>query len=173
MKITILILLLITNISYAYNTNVKDWNSITKNNDIIKQTTDFSCGPASLSLLLKTEKNMDVKEIDIISDIIYRSEKGTEKEKIVNGFSLLDLKKSAERIGVKMKGVRYDDIEKEKIKTPSIILLEGKNYSHFVVLDYIDTNYATILDPEKGISHFPIYKLKSIWKGYSLVIGDI
>ncbi|EAM9431424.1 hypothetical protein G3G77_004876 [Salmonella enterica] len=173
MKIIMLMFLLITNISYAYNTNIKDWNRITKNNDIIKQTTDFSCGPASLSLILKKEKNIDVKEMDIISDILYRSEKGTEIEKIDNGFSLLDLKKSAERIGVKMKGVRYNDIEKEKIKTPSIILLEGKNYSHFVVLDYIDTKYATILDPEKGIYHFPLYKLKSIWKGYSLVIGDI
>ncbi|EAA7556069.1 hypothetical protein BZG91_26385, partial [Salmonella enterica] len=95
MKIIMLMFLLITNISYAYNTNIKDWNRITKNNDIIKQTTDFSCGPASLSLILKKEKNIDVKEMDIISDILYRSEKGTEIEKIDNGFSLLDLKKSA------------------------------------------------------------------------------
>lgn len=171
--IPILTLISISFLSHAYNLKIKDWDSLRKNNDIIRQTTDFSCGPAALSLLLKMEKNIKIKEIDIIADIIFRSKKGTANEKIKNGFSLLDLKESAERIGVMMKGIRYDDIEKENIKTPAIILIEGANYSHFVVLEYIDKYKSTILDPETGISHPPVYKLKSIWKGYSLIIGDI
>ncbi|MDN5449799.1 MAG: cysteine peptidase family C39 domain-containing protein [Enterobacterales bacterium] len=153
--------------SQAYNTTVKGWVRL-RTEGVVRQTTDFSCGPAALSLLLKTRFAVELKEIDIISDIIYRAEPGTEAEKLQNGFSLLDLKNSAQRMGFHAKGLRYDVDGPLSIKQPVLIPLEGERYSHFVVLVAIRNVTADILDPEVGRITMPLWQLKSQWKGYAL-----
>lgn len=139
---------------------------------IIRQTTDFSCGPAALSLLLKTKYEVSIEEMDVISDILYRSEKGAELNKIQSGFSLLDLKNEAERLGFRASGVKFSQNEDISPFLPMIILLEERTYSHFVVLTRVQEGYADLLDPQTGKLHMPLYQFKSYWKGYALMTGD-
>ncbi|MEN5018491.1 cysteine peptidase family C39 domain-containing protein [Erwinia sp. Eh17-17] len=154
----------------AHNLTLKGWNSL-KTEGIVRQTTDFSCGPAALSLLLKEKYGVTIGEMEILSDIIYRSARGTEGEKIKLGFSLLDLKNEAQRLGFRAKGVKFTDISDLTVNTPLLILLESESYSHFVVLTGMKEDYAEISDPERGHWHMPLYLLKSQWKGYALVTG--
>lgn len=171
MKWAVACLMFIALNTQAYNTSIKGWVNL-RTEGIIRQTTDFSCGPAALSLLLKERFGVEINEIDIISDILYRAEPGSEKEKLTNGFSLLDLKKESERMGFKARGVKYDLEDISHISKPLIIPLDGRDYSHFVVLIEIKNNFVDVLDPERGKLQIPIYELKSRWKGYALIIGD-
>jgi len=167
MKWSAACLLLLACHAQAYNATMKGWMRL-RTEGIVRQTTDFSCGPAALSLLLNTRFSVEIREIDIISDIIYRAEPGTEAEKLQTGFSLLDLKNAAQRMGFQAKGLRYDVNELLAIDQPMIIPLEGEKYSHFVVITAIHNDTAEILDPETGRKSLPLWRLKSEWKGYAL-----
>ncbi|MBN3064915.1 hypothetical protein H5A21_12680 [Pectobacterium aquaticum] len=164
------LMMLVIGHSYAYNTSVKGWMNL-RMDGIIRQTTDFSCGPAALSLLLRMRFNTDIKEMEIISDIIFRSDVGTERSKLENGFSLLDLKQQVERLGYSAKGVKFDVNDELILSEPMIIPIEGPEYIHFVVLDGINKESAILYDPEVGKVNMPIYELKHRWKGYALLIG--
>ncbi|MCE9730889.1 C39 family peptidase [Pectobacterium sp. IFB5596] len=163
-------IMLIMNYSYAYNTSIKGWVNL-RMDGINRQTTDFSCGPAALSLLLNMKFGIDIKEIEIISDIIFRSDSGAERSKIESGFSLLDLKQQVERLGYPAKGVKFEIDNELVISEPIIIPIEGPEYIHFVVLDRMNKENATLYDPEIGKINMPIYELKHRWKGYALLIG--
>lgn len=165
----LLLVLLSAQVS-AHNLNLKGWNSI-KTEGIVRQTTDFSCGPAALSLLLKEKYGVTIGEMEILSDILYRSARGSEAEKIKLGFSLLDLKNEAQRLGFSARGVKFTGLSDLPAAAPMIILLESESYSHFVVLTGMKEDYAEISDPERGRWHMPLYLLKSQWKGYALVTG--
>ncbi|MCA6952906.1 C39 family peptidase [Pectobacterium polaris] len=156
--------------SHAYNTSVKGWMNL-RMDGIIRQTTDFSCGPAALSLILKMKFNIDIKEIEIISDVIFRSDVGAERSKLENGFSLLDLKQQVERLGYSAKGVKFDVNDELIVSEPIIIPIEGTEYIHFVVLDRMNKESAILYDPEIGKVNMPIYELKHRWKGYALLVG--
>ncbi len=168
----VLLIFLYSDNSVAHSLSVSGWRKM-QTYKIIRQTTDFSCGPAALSLLLKKKYGASIEEMDILSDILYRSENGAERNKIKTGFSLLDLKNEVERLGFRASGVKFSQNEDLNPFLPMVILLEEKSYSHFVVLMGIQKRYADLLDPQKGKMHMPLYEFKSYWTGYALITSDI
>lgn len=167
----LLLIFLYSSISIAHSLSVSGWRKI-QTDGIIRQTTDFSCGPAALSLLLKTKYGISVEEFDVLSDILYRSKKGDELNKIQSGFSLLDLKNEAERLGFRASGVKFSRDEDVSHFLPMIVLLEEKTYSHFVVLTRVHEAHVDLLDPQSGKLHMPLYQFRSYWKGYALLTDD-
>lgn len=101
---------------------------------INKQTFDYSCGAASLAILFRYYFNDDIDEKTILADIVYRLDKNAIEDRARNGFSMLDLKLSAERLGYVADGVKLSLDSVKRLKGPIIILLKTDKENHFVVL---------------------------------------
>ena len=140
---------------------------------IKRQTLDYSCGAAALSILLKDYFQDDREEYDILSDIVYRLSDEEKIERVSKGFSMLDLKKTSKRLGYFAEGVILPQTAVTAIVDPVIILLKKKNLNHFVVLKGITHGRAFIADPARGHLRMPLYELFSQWDGETLILGRL
>ena len=101
---------------------------------LVKQRFDYSCGAAALATILRhgfgekvTERQILVQLFDLLSD----EEKKVSREK---GFSLLDLQRVARARGYKAQGFRLEPRYLSRLGGPVIVFIEPRGYKHFVVL---------------------------------------
>jgi predicted double-glycine peptidase len=115
---------------------------------VVPQTTDYSCGAASLATVLKYHFGHRITEKDAILGMF----KYGEQEKIRRrGFSLLDMKRFALEQGLQAKGYRVPDINLLKqVNIPAITLIETNQYKHFVVIRRTDDRFVYLSDPSWG-----------------------
>ncbi len=142
-----------------------------KMNEIQKQTLDYSCGAASLALLLKNYFEDMYNEQSILSDIVFRLSKQEMEQSMIKGFSMLDLKKTAQRLGYIADGVILPQNAVTALKGPVIILLKKSGNNHFVVLKGATQGHAFIADPAHGHLSMPLYELFTQWNGEALILG--
>lgn len=138
---------------------------------IHRQTLDYSCGAASLSILLQRYFSDDHQEEEILADITFRLSPEEIQDRITEGFSMLDLKKAAERLGYSADGVILDRNAISALQGPVIILLRRKKINHFVVLKGVAGGSAFLADPARGNIRVPLYSLFEEWKGETLIVG--
>ncbi len=104
---------------------------ICRTQGIQRQTLDYSCGAAALSILLDQYFEDPIGEEDILADIVFRLTKDNMVKTMTEGFSMLDLKPAAERLGYTADGVRLPANAVEALKGPVIILLRTKKPQSF------------------------------------------
>jgi predicted double-glycine peptidase len=71
--------------------------------DLVQQKTDFSCGAAALATILRQAYWLDVTEDQIIEGMLAHSDQDLVR---VQGFSMLDMKRYVESIGMRARGYR-------------------------------------------------------------------
>lgn len=144
-----------------------------KMNGIHRQTLDYSCGAAALAILLGRYFGEALDEAQILADIVYRLSKEEEAERMHEGFSMLDLKQSTERLGYHAAGIMLPIEAAARLEGPVIILLRPNNLKlhHFVVLKGISGGHAFLADPARGHLRMPLFELAEQWHGETLVIG--
>ena len=139
---------------------------------IERQTRDYSCGAASLALLLHGYFNdYAYDEATLLQDILVRLGPEEVKSRIADGFSMLDLKLLAMRLGYTAEGVKLPKQAIYQLPGPVIILLQKDTVKHFVVLKGASDGKAFIADPAAGHYRLPEYELFSLWQGEALVLG--
>lgn len=137
---------------------------------IERQTLDYSCGAAALSILLSQYYKIEISEMDVLSDMILRKNSNDLQVVMNEGFSLYDLKESVERLGFSASGIILDADTASKLNGPVILLLKNKVANHFVVLRGISQGRAFITDPALGHYRLPLHELEKKWKGETLVV---
>lgn len=137
--------------------------------NIVTQQYDFSCGAASMATILKYLYGIEeVKEVDIAKDMIKKGDQEKIKQK---GFSLLDMKKYAERRGFQANGYKVKVEKLSKLKIPVIVLITtAKGYTHFVVLKGIKGERAYLADPAVGNKSVSIEDFVKSWDGVVFVV---
>ena len=136
--------------------------------NIFSQKYDFSCGAASMATILKYGYGIEeIKEEEIAKDMI---EKGDQQKIREKGFSLLDMKKYAERQGFQANGYKVKAENLSKLKIPVIVLMSTRGYSHFVVLKGIKDGKAYLGDPALGNRSVQIEEFKESWDGVVFVV---
>lgn len=130
--------------------------------NLIRQETDFSCGAASLATILKYACGRDVTERQILIDMVKVSDP---KEIARRGFSLLELKKYAETIGMEGLGFQVPRENLPKIKMPTIVLIDIEGYKHFVVLKTVRDEVAYLADPALGNTSMTLDEFMASWNG--------
>nr|VFK42288.1 MAG: Peptidase C39 family protein [Candidatus Kentron sp. TC] len=125
--------------------------------EVTRQSHDYSCGPAALSTLINGAiPGQRVSELEVISTR-EKSEDGNEE-----GFSLLDLKAAAGKLG---HGAQWKKIKPEFLPMLSqpVILLIGLNspFPHFVILKGFRDGEAFLADPTRGNVRVPYADLKA------------
>lgn len=136
-----------------------------------RQTLDYSCGAASLSILLKEYFRDEKSEQDLLAEIIFRLSPEEMTERAAQGFSMLDLKRTAERLGYSAAGAILSIESATKLQGPVVILLRRKEINHFVVLKGIANGKAFLADPTRGHIKIPVYALGEEWHGETLILG--
>ncbi|RDZ26585.1 C39 family peptidase [Lysobacter silvisoli] len=115
--------------------------------DLMRQRYDFSCGSSALASLLHYGYGLDVSEPELIKKMMV----GVDPREVVkNGFSMLDMKRYVESIGMRGHGFRVDADALYRLQMPVIALLDLRGYKHFVVVKGAANGRVFVADPALG-----------------------
>ena len=138
--------------------------------DIVEQKTDFSCGAAALATILRQAYWLDVDEEQIIEGMLSHSDQDLVR---VQGFSMLDMKRYVESIGMRARGYRVSAESLKEIKIPVVVLLDIRGYKHFVVMQRVHNDWVYIGDPVLGHKRYKVDDFVKGWNGIIFaVIGQ-
>ena len=135
---------------------------------VVVQKFDLSCGAAALATLLDYVYGDPVSEKEIAKKLIRREEylQNPDLVKIREGFSLLDLKRYVERRGYQ--GIGYGKLTLEDLveRAPVMVPINADGYNHFVIFRGVWGNRVLLADPAWGNRTMPAEKFESIWLDY-------
>ena len=120
--------------------------------DVVVQKFDLSCGAAALATLLNYQFGDHVNEREVTLGLIRRREYIAHPElvRIRQGFSLLDLKRYVATRGYV--GVGYGNLEMADLirLAPIIVAVSPFGYNHFVVFKGLVGDRVVLADPAYG-----------------------
>lgn len=129
---------------------------------LVRQHTDFSCGAAALATILRYSYHRPVTEQEVLQGLYRVSNPVVVREQ---GFSLMDIKRYVETLGMKGVGFKVSPSALHRLKVPSIVLLNLNGYEHFVVLRRVKGNVAYLADPALGQRTVPLSEFEHDWNG--------
>ncbi|QXH33791.1 C39 family peptidase [Pseudomonas muyukensis] len=132
--------------------------------DLVQQKTDFSCGAASLATILRQAYWLDVNEEQVIEGMLAHADQDLVR---VQGFSMLDMKRYVESLGMRARGYRVAAETLTSVRIPVVVLMDIRGYKHFVVLQRVDKGWVYIGDPVLGHKR---YKVEDFLKGWNGII---
>jgi predicted double-glycine peptidase len=134
-----------------------------RDENVVKQQFDYSCGAAALATLLRYGFGDDATERDVLVKLW---ELLSEEEKEISareGFSLLDLQRVAHARGYKAEGFRLEPKYLDKLRGPVIVFIEPRGYKHFAVLRGMKDDRVYLADPSRGNIRMPAYTFLESW----------
>lgn len=137
---------------------------------LIRQRTDFSCGAAVLATVFNLAYGKQTTEAQILVNMLKIADPVVVKEK---GFSLLDMKRYVQAVGLAGEGYQVDFDALHQLKVPGIVLLNLRGYHHFVVLRKVTNDIVQIGDPALGNRVMSRREFLRAWNNVVFVIvGD-
>ena len=138
--------------------------------NLIPQQNNFICVAAALATILKYAYDQDITERKVLLDLFKIGDPELIRKK---GFSLLDMKRYVQSIGMRGRGYQMSANKLEEIKVPTIVLMDLKGYKHFVVLKKVIGNQVYIADPTLGNKIYDLKDFAAMWNGVIFaVIGS-
>ncbi|MCG8291540.1 MULTISPECIES: C39 family peptidase [Pseudomonas] len=138
--------------------------------DLVQQKTDFSCGAAALATILRQAYWLDVDEEHIIKGMLEHADQDMVR---VQGFSMLDMKRYVESLGMRARGYRVAPETLNSIRIPVVVLMDIRGYKHFVVMQRVEKGWVYIGDPVLGHKRFKVDDFVKGWNGIIFaVIGQ-
>lgn len=138
--------------------------------NLVEQKTDFSCGAAALATILRQAYWLDVDEDHVIKGMLINADQDLVR---TQGFSMLDMKRYLESIGMRARGYRIGVDTLLTVKIPVVVLLEIRGYKHFVVMQRADKNWVYIGDPVLGHKRYTRDDFVKGWNGIVFaVLGE-
>lgn len=136
---------------------------------VVVQQWDLSCGAAALATLLNYQHDDPVSEREIAKGLIEREEY-LEEPLLVrarHGFSLLDLKRYVDKRGYR--GIGYGQLTLEDLieRAPVIVPVRLHGYNHFVVFRGALGNRVLLADPAFGNQTMLASKFEGTWLDYA------
>lgn len=130
---------------------------------LVRQTWDSSCGAAALSTVLTYQFGMSVSEYAVAAVILRGSDPSRVRAR--GGFSLLDLKRFVEYIG--LEGAGYGEMTLADLTAstePAIVPIHMHDLDHFVVFRGLRGDRVVIGDPAYGNLTLPRAQFEQYWK---------
>ena len=135
---------------------------------VVVQQWDLSCGAAALATLLNYQLGDPVAEREIALGLMHRKEyvDNPTLVKLREGFSLLDLKNYVEQRGYA--GLGYGKLKLDTLieRAPAIVPVSFNGYNHFVVFRGMRGNRVLIADPAWGNRTLTVDEFESAWLSY-------
>ncbi|KVN27882.1 peptidase C39 [Burkholderia pyrrocinia] len=130
--------------------------------DVVNQRFDFSCGSAALATLLKYGYDIDIPETEMIRRMMAFS---TPEVVVRNGFSMLDMKKFVETLGLRGRGFRVGIDALYHLQIPVLVLMDLDGYEHFVIVKHAENGRVFIADPALGNRILLEQEFTKTWNG--------
>jgi uncharacterized protein len=138
---------------------------------VVKQEFDFSCGAAAMATLLTYYFGDETSEQDIMKILTAELSKDERKLKEWRGFSLLDLKGMAQAKGYRAAGFQLTIEQLTQLAAPVIVFVQPFGYPHFAVLRGVDRGRVFLADPSRGNLRMSLSRFTSEWDGIVFVLG--
>ena len=137
---------------------------------VVIQRWDTSCGAAALATLLKYQHGLSVSEKQIAERMLRTTD--PLKVKARGGFSLLDLKRYADASG--LEGTGYMEVGLEQLidMAPAIVPIITRGYPHFVVIRGRADGKVLIADPAFGNRTMDVHAFERAWQGNIAFVVD-
>lgn len=139
--------------------------------NIVRQQTDYSCGASALATILRYAYHLDADETTVIHGMLGIADAELVEQR---GFSLLDIKRYVESLGMRGRGYRISEERLRSLRVPGLVLMDVRGFRHFVVLKQVAGEYAEIADPILGNRSVPIGEFLESWpsRAVFVVIGS-
>lgn len=133
--------------------SIQSWKNL-RDDSIVKQDLDYSCGAASISTLLNNFFYQKTTE----EQIIKLMDKGDLKA------SFLDMQKALNTLGFQSQGlaVSYDTLK--TLKIPVIVYIKHRKTDHFSVIRGINEEFVWLADPSLGNRILTKYQFMDMWQ---------
>ena len=141
---------------------VRSLREIREENVVVQQW-DTSCGAAALGTLLKYQHGLAVSEKQIAEAMLRRTT--PLKVKTRGGFSLLDLKRYAEGEGLQGVGYLKVDLDGLIEMAPALVPIVVRGYPHFVVVRGKLQDKVLLADPAFGNRTMDVGSFEKAWQG--------
>jgi len=132
---------------------------------VVVQQWDLSCGAAALATLLRYQHGDPVSEKEIAKGLIKRKEylENPDLLQAQLGFSLLDLKRYVDGRGYR--GLGYGNLTLEDLVrwAPILVPIGHQGYDHFVIFRGIYGNRVLLADPAWGNRTMLIDQFEDAW----------
>lgn len=134
-----------------------------RDENLVRQRFDFSCGAASLATLLRYGLGEDVTEAQILQELFGLLSADQQEVARATGFSLLNLQQVAQARGFRAGGFRLTPDQIRMLSGPVIVFIEPRGYQHFAVLRGVRGDRAYLADPSRGNIRMPLYQFLDSW----------
>jgi predicted double-glycine peptidase len=134
-----------------------------RDENVVKQRFDFSCGAAALATILHYGFNEPVTETDILRQLFDLLEEDELEIVRRTGFSLLHLQRVAQARGYNAQGFRLSPDQVSSLAGPVIVFIEPRGYAHFAVLRGVAGDRAYLADPSRGNIRLPAHTFLDTW----------
>ena len=138
---------------------------------IVRQAYDYSCGSAALTTLLNGYVGTQLNEQQIMNGLLEYGE----RDKIIErrSFSLLDMKRFVNTLGLDSGGYRGEFEDLVKQGQPAIVPISYAGFKHFVIYKGYKDGRVYIADPALGNISFDQERFKQIWENNTLFLINI
>lgn len=135
---------------------------------VILQNWDLSCGAAALATLLNFQHGENLTERSVAKGLMNREEYLTDPNFIRyrHGFSLLDLKRYVDQLGYDGIGLGQLDFNSAIEKAPIMVPVRFNGYNHFVILRGAHGNRVLLADPAYGNRTMSLDQFEEAWLDY-------
>jgi predicted double-glycine peptidase len=134
-----------------------------RDQNLVKQRFDFSCGAAALATLLRYGLGDDVTEAQVLTQLFALLSDNEKTTARANGFSLLHLQRVAQARGHAAEGYRLEPAQVSMLAGPVIVFIEPRGYKHFAVLRGVRGDRVYLADPSRGNIRMPMYAFLESW----------
>ena len=134
-----------------------------RDQNVVKQRFDFSCGAAALATLMRYGFGQTVTEGQILDGLFDLPTEAEKDDRRRTGFSLLDLQRVAQARAYSAEGFRLDADQLTMLGGPVIVFIEPRGYKHFAVLRGVRGDRVYLADPSRGNIRMPMYTFLDSW----------
>lgn len=134
-----------------------------RDQSLVKQAHDYSCGAAALATLLTYVLRDPVTEADILLHVRTGLSKEEETLRKTDGILLSDLRRVARERGHRADGFRLAPEFLLKLPGPVIVFIKPPGNEHYTVFKGIRDDRVYLADPSFGNIRMSIDKFLSMW----------
>ena len=134
-----------------------------RDQNLVKQRFDFSCGAAALATILRYGFSESVTEAEILGQLFSLLAPDEVEPVRRTGFSLFHLQRVAQARGFGAQGFRMSPNQLPQLGGPVIVFIEPRGYAHFAVLRGVKDDRVYLADPSRGNIRMPTYTFLNTW----------
>jgi uncharacterized protein len=138
---------------------------------VVKQDADYSCGAAALATLLTYYFGEETSEQQMLELMNAGLTKVEQARKHFKGYSLLDLQRAARLKGYQAAGFKLTVEQLTQLAAPVIVFVRPMGYKHFAVLRGVDRGRVFLADPVRGNLRMGLGRFLAEWDGIIFVLG--